>query len=266
VKIAYVSTLTEDYVLGLKVFIKSILLNNPATNFDYVLLEEGPISEKSKLELLSLYKNFKFKNINLSNYTNMVFSGIRQWRINPANRLEIFTLSEYDKIIFFDVDMLCTSDISALHTAPGDFLACYHPMANVERDMLGFIDGFNCGVMVIGNKYLNQQTIDNMLNIMRSKQWLGNQSTFNLYFKDEYKLLPKEYFLSTPFITDENFVSAKIFHFAGEVKPWSNLATQPTEEKYLDSKYCEYVLKEANNILLYRLLLRYNKVLATVVN
>lgn len=263
-KIAYVSTLTEDYVLGLKVFIKSILLNNPATNFDYVVLEEEPISEKSKAELKKLYGNFKFKNIELTDYTNISFSGIRQWKINPANRLEIFTLSEYDKVIFFDVDMLCTGDISILHTTPGDFLACYHPMANIERDMLGFIDGFNCGVMVIDKKYLNQQTVKDMFNIMKSKQWLGNQSTFNLYFKNEYKLLPKEYFLSTPFINETNFVNAKIFHFAGEVKPWSNLETQPTNEKYLESKYCEYVLKETNNILLYRLLLKYNSVLATV--
>jgi lipopolysaccharide biosynthesis glycosyltransferase len=265
VKIAYVSTLTEDYVLGLKVFIKSILLNNPATNFDYVILEEEPISEKSKLELKELYNNFKFRNIKLPNYTNISFSGIRQWRINPANRLDIFTLSEYDKVIFFDVDMLCTGDISALHTSSGEFLACYHPMADVEQQMLGFVDGFNCGVMAISNKFINQNTIDAMIDIMRSKKWLGNQSTFNLYFKEIYKLLPSEYFLSTPFINTDNFTNAKIYHFAGEIKPWHNLDTRAVGSEYLEKKYCPYVLSRTDHILLHRLLVKYNNILKTVV-
>lgn len=264
-KIAYVSTLTEDYVLGLKTFIKSILLNNPATNFDYIILEEGFISAKSKFELKQIYSNFIFKNIALTNYTGVAFSGIRQWRINPANRLEIFTLSEYDRVIFFDVDMLCTGDISALHTVPGDFLACYHPMAHNERQMLGFIDGFNCGVMVIGKQFLNQDTIDAMIDIMRSKEWLGNQSTFNAYFKKIYKLLPSEYFLNTPLMTADNFNNAKIYHFCGEIKPWQNCEIQVTDSDFLKKKYCPYVLSKTDHILLHRLLVKYNDILKTVI-
>jgi len=264
-KIAYVSTLTEDYVLGLKVFIKSILLNNPTTNFDYIILEEEPISAKSKFELKQIYSNFKFKNITLTNYTDVAFSGMRQWKINPANRLEIFTLSEYDRVIFFDVDMLCTGDISALHTVPGDFLACYEPMTHMEHQMLGFIDGFNCGVMAIDKRFLNQNTINEMIDIMRSKEWLGNQSAFNLYFKEIYKLLPSEYFLNTPFMTSDNFNSAKIYHFCGEIKPWQNRQIQATDSEFLKKKYCPYILSKTDHILLHRLLVKYDNILKTIV-
>lgn len=260
-KVAYVSTLTKDYILGLKVFIKSILENNPATNFDYVILEEEPFSELDRQSLLTVYKNFKFKTIQKENYSNISFSGIRQWRVNPANRLHIFTLDEYDKIIFFDIDMLCTGDISALHTTSGDFLACYHPMANIEKQMLGFEHGFNCGVMVIDKKFLNQNTIQGIFKIMKSKKWLGNQSAFNLYFKEIYKLLPNEYFLSTPFMNDSNFNDARIYHFAGDIKPWNNLDADNKDPHFLEKKYCLYVREKTNHILLHKLLVKYNKFL-----
>jgi len=264
VKIAYVSTLTEDYVIGLKVFIKSILINNPSLNFDYVILEEENISEKSKLELLAIYKNFKFKCIGSNKYTNMLFSGMRKWRINPANRLEIFTLSEYDKIIFFDIDMLCTGDISELHTLPGDFLACHDFMSEADQKMLNFIDGFNGGVMVISKRFLNKDTINSIVKLMRSKIWIGNQSAFNMYFKDVYKLLPSKYFLNTINMSTDTFSNATIYHFAGDVKPWQNLDAQASDVNYLEKKYCPYVLQKSNHILLRQLLIKYNKVLKTL--
>lgn len=262
--IAYVSTLTEDYVLGLKVFIKSILQNNPSLSFDYVVFEEGNISKESKLELLAIYKNFKFKRLNPNKYANMIFSGMRDWRINPANRLEILTLSEYDKIVFFDVDMLCTGDISELHTLPGDFLACHDFMPEVDCVMLGFTEGFNGGVMVIGKQYLCQHTIDSMTKLMRSKEWLGNQSAFNVYFRDIHKLLPDEYFLNTINMNMDTFQKAKIYHFAGDIKPWQNLNAHTSDINYLNQKYCSYVLAKSDHILLRQLLIKYNKILKTV--
>jgi lipopolysaccharide biosynthesis glycosyltransferase len=62
-KIACVSTITNDYVLGLRVFIRSILKNNTWFNYDYILLCEESITEENKKALLSDYAKFKFKDI-----------------------------------------------------------------------------------------------------------------------------------------------------------------------------------------------------------
>jgi lipopolysaccharide biosynthesis glycosyltransferase len=264
--IAFVSTLTKDYILGLKVFIKSIIKNNPDINYDYIIFEEEMFSDKDRSELLSVYKYFKFLPIDKARFSNITFSGARQWNVNPANRLQIFTLTDYEKIIFFDVDMLCTGNISEIFNTPGDFLACYHHMASEERAPLGFEHGFNCGVMVIDRKFCTEHTIAKMLEVMKSRKWLGNQSTFNLYFKDTYKLLPSKYFLSTPFMNKSNFDSAVIYHFAGGIKPWHNIGLDQDKDEYLEKKYCKHVIDNTDAKFLYRLLFKYNTILTSLLS
>jgi lipopolysaccharide biosynthesis glycosyltransferase len=223
-KIACVSTITNDYVLGLRVFIRSILKNNTWFNYDYILFCEENITEENKKALLTDYARFQFKQINFEEYNNLKFSGNRLWRINPGNRYEIFKIRGYDKIVFFDVDMLCLGDISEVFNTAGDFLACYTPLTDIKK--IGFKDGFNCGVMVIDKKFLTQETIDGLKSITQKKKFLGNQAAFNIYFKNYYKLLPQKYFETTPLLTLSSYRNACIIHFCGAIKPWQEKKTK----------------------------------------
>ena len=246
-KKAFVSTLSRGYLLGFKVFLKSILINNPSINIPYVVFNEGDLDSSDLDDLRKIYSNIILKDINSVNYKDCTFKNIRNWNINPANRLEIFTLGEYDKIIFFDVDMLCVGDISYLLSTEYDFGGVKHPMhESIEMQKNFIFDkeiGFNGGLLVIGKKFLNHDTILGIKKIIKSHTWFGNQSSLNIYFKEHIRFLPDKYFLSTPFMTFENIKTSIIWHFAGNKKPWEGEPFNGKNFDTLKEKFNNHVLK-----------------------
>jgi lipopolysaccharide biosynthesis glycosyltransferase len=267
-KIAFVSTLSKGYVLGFKVFLKSILINNPTINIPYVVFNEGDLDQDCYNEIKGIYDNVIFKDINFASYKDCKFKNLRNWNINPANRLEIFTLEEFDKIIFFDVDMLCLGDISYLLNVNCDFGGVKHPMhESIEMQKTFIYDkevGFNGGLLIVSKKFLNQQTISGIKEIINSHTWFGNQSSLNIYFKDQITFLPEKYFQSTPFMTFENIKTSVIWHFAGNKKPWEGATFDGKSFEILKEKYNNHVLKCTSFPVLIKVQKEYEKYKALI--
>jgi hypothetical protein len=84
----------------------SLKQHNPSFNLPYYIFTWGELSEANIAKLNKMYDKFIIKNINNKNYEGVEYSTKwRNWNINCINRFEIFTLREYDKLVFLDADM-----------------------------------------------------------------------------------------------------------------------------------------------------------------
>ena len=264
---AIVFTLTNSYTAALKVFLKSYLqFDNRIV--EAVVFEEEPITRENKEALLAIYPDISFNNF--TSHVPYVSTRRRKWQINPFNRLEIFKLN-YDKIIFFDTDMLILSNIDDLFDVSAPFGAVYHKYPDgVDSSTLNntFLynnkqfdpsRSFNAGLMIVAKQFLSCNVYEELVKISTSYRWLGNQGPINVFFNDKVKLLDDSYFVTTPELTYQLFKSAKILHFAGETKPWFN------GNYDLHDNFNHHVLETVKDrTVLLKCLLKYKKVLKEV--
>lgn len=261
-----VFTITNDYVDALRVFLYSYLQYNKLTP-PCVIIEEENITQYNKSEIKKIYPNVIFKTV-CNNYSFDRTFKRRKWRINPAKRFEIFTL-QYDSIVFFDADMIVCGNIEHLFSNPVAFGAVYHPNPDglhskllcsgskfLKNKNFNFDKCFNAGVMVINKQFLCEEVRLGLFKIYKSANWLGNQGPLNLYFNNLVTLLPAEYFISTPFITDSKLKNGLIFHYAGENKPW--LTTSNNIEDNFDSGIVSSIKER---VLLLKILTKYKQIL-----
>lgn len=261
-----VFTITNDYTQALMVFLYSFIQHNKIRP-QCVVIQEEPLSKTNKDKILSIYRDTVFKMVKGDYSFNKKFKR-RKWRINPANRFDIFTL-KYDKIIFFDADMIVCKTIEYLFDVDVMFGAIYHPNPDgshskvlvpgskfLKNKPYDFTKSFNAGVMVIDKKYLNKQVQNDLFELYKSADWLGNQGPLNFYFNNKVNILPSDYFVSTPHLNDKNLLDGRIFHFAGEKKPW--LTRSNNIEDNFDSGIVSSIKER---VLLLKVLTKYKQTL-----
>lgn len=240
-KIACCSTLNDLYFEGFLTFFYSLLQHNPKFSYPYYIFTWGDLSDKNINILKKVYPNFTFKNIDNSKYIDVEYSDKwRTWNINCINRFEIFTLNEYDKLVFLDADMLVLDSIDYLFDINVDFGAC-EIVKGSEMDHPGKFDktlkSFDGGLMIISKKYLNNDTQLELIKIAKQKKWTSDEPILNVYFDNtKTTYLPKEYNLLSPELTPKNFDSAKIIQFVGVQKPWFAGALKDRYDNYTITK------------------------------
>lgn len=245
-KIACCSTLNDQYFDGFITFFYSLQKHNPWFNGPYYIFSWGDLSETNIVKLKTIYDNFIIKHIDNLHYSHCQYTNeFREWNINCNNRFEIFTLEEYDKIIFFDVDMLCLGDIKEIFESNVSFGACTikesseidHP--SKYNKMLKSFDG---GLMVISKQYLTVNVRNELIDISLQKKWSSDEPILNTYFDNsKVTFLPKKYNTLTSEITELLLQEAKLIQFIGDKKPWFSGG--------LSEKYCPYVLQSIGLIL-----------------
>lgn len=268
-KLACCSTLNDFYFDGFLTFFHSLLIHNPTFNYPYYIFNWGELSEKNIDILKAVYKGFIFKDINNKDYEGCVYSDAwREWKINCINRFDIFTLSDYDRIVFFDADMLVLKDITDLFDIDVRFGAC-EIVDGSEIDHPGKfqkgVRSFDGGLMIISREFLNQTTKKSLIDIAFQKKWTSDEPILNVFFNNDITtFLPKIYNTLTPDLTPSTLSNAKIIQFVGTKKPWfrgsicdryddfaigriSNLPLLLKVEKLYNSYYNEAIKKYANN-------------------
>jgi lipopolysaccharide biosynthesis glycosyltransferase len=264
-KDAIVFTITNNYTRGLEIFLHSYKLKN---NYrpDCIIIEEEPILDSNKQKIVDIYPNSVFKSPSRGFDIKKTFWR-RKWSINPANRFSIFLIKNYEKIIFFDADMIVTDNIESLFSLKEDFSAVYHPhpdglRSNIlyphssyaEKTDFNFTNTFNAGLMVISKTFLNETTANNLFSIYKERDWLGNQGPLNVYFNSKVNIIDSKYFVSTPFLDKDNYAVGKIFHFAGSKKPWTTMSLR------LEDNFEEFIFENnSNRLSLQKLLIKYRK-------
>lgn len=202
-KVGLATILTDGYVSYFTHFVNSIKRNCPEImslpmkiitgrfNEDLPLCSEkdkknyirqngfsSGLSEANRSKVKRLFPNAEFKDMGLvERKTNGIIPNPHYWQI------ESFNLSEYDKLVYIDSDMLCLGDMTEL-------LALNHDMGVWGND--GY--DYNYGVFTVGKKFLNKETYEDILKLDPKEQnHHGCQDMLIDYFKDHMTTLPKRF-------------------------------------------------------------------------
>lgn len=242
--ILFTTHLDDNFINGALVMLYSMKKN--VKNFmDYPIkimhsTQIAGISLDNQQKLKKLIPHIEFEDINRDVYINAPVK-------YPKHRtaflsLECFRPSNYDKVFFFDCDMLCIQDISeGIENSPNDHVS---GCGGSPKDI-------NCGLMVIGKKYLNKQIYENMVNSISK---FGTTRLFTQHMINHvipsFNLLPEGYnwkvspqgHLTHNYQITEN---TKIIHWAGALptggrpvfsKPWE----QKEDENELSKLWYKY--------------------------
>ena len=233
---AYVSVLsTEGFVPGALVLWESLKRTEPAYAF-YLLVTQG-VSANCERELRSLGMNVLRDDSEVLTPPKPIGEGHR-WQ-HTFDKIKIFNLVEFEKIVYLDADMYVCRNIDALFDRP-------HFSAVENRGSQDWLDGrkyFNSGLMVIepsadefhAIKALIAPTISRCLDAGIA---CGDQNVLNVYVEnwpdradlhldDGYNVFwgsIDQYLSDFDFTlgTETGRRRISVIHFTGKSKPWIN--------------------------------------------
>jgi lipopolysaccharide biosynthesis glycosyltransferase len=245
---AIVYILESSYIKDFQVSLYSLIKHNEI-NSDIVIFYDKDDTKNKLIPITSKFDiNFVYKQIDIDFYSDCKFHSVnRRWKFSPAYRFEIFTLDNYNSILYLDCDTLICGNLDELLNTQCDFGACLLSPATTMYYSQG--NGFNAGVIKIGKKYLNPNVRSKITAYCKDKLNLsGNQIVLNKFFENKKYTLPQKYNVTTDLLTDSLLRDGIIFHFIGECKPGQHAFTE---------SYANYVLRNTGSHLLLRLYLRY---------
>ena len=258
-KICFTTTLDDKYVKGFLITFNSLLRVSKNFNYDVVVFEWGTLSEENKTIIKSLYPSTQFRLVEAGLYQDHSFDDtFRQWTYNCNYRFDIFALEEYEKVVFFDADMIFQLGAEELLKYEVDFGSC--PMEAGRIPQINNRVGFDAGLMVIGKKYLSKQVRQDLIDIansvpphqenFRTTNWFGNEPILNTYFLDKITWLPVNFNLVISEIMMGDFKRKNNFQFTGHNKPWYG---NTFETQF--SKFAIQNITDRNSIFLLKIIL-----------
>jgi len=220
-------------------------------SYDIVLFYDVYFKELEQLVAAYSDLKIKLKQIDCKLYSSLKWTiNNRDWEINPFYRYEIFKLKEYEKIMYLDLDVVILKDFTDIFDIKGDF--CAVELAKISN--LAYVAfgqrGFNAGVMLISNKYLNDNVYNELIELSAKTLYNGNQKPLNHYFGDKICFLDCCYNLTTDLLSLERIDAARIIHFIGDKKPWNNS---------IENAFCDYVKRISGEHLLFKSYSLYKK-------
>lgn len=256
-KFALVTTLDDSYVPGFFLTLDSILESSVEKDWDLIVLEWGRLSENNKKLISDFYPNGIFLQIDKQSYSHNLEQDktIRHWNYNCNHRFDVFGLEQYERVVYFDCDILFELDVADLLNMDVDFAACQMPHYKEYSQTISS-KIFNAGLMVIGKKYLNNKTKKDLIDLsnttppkigrIQSEKWVGNQPILNNYFFDKTTWLPQKYNFLVEDLYFESFKDSLNLHFNGSKKPWSANNLEDSFDRYIVSS----IKDKTENIIL----------------
>lgn len=202
---SYVTYFSGRYIIGAYALCLSL---RKFTNTKIIIL----YSENDDLSLFDGIKNIQF--IKCSKIKNSYTKTRRRFE-DVMTKLNIFTILNYDKLVYIDSDCVVNRDIEFLFSLPEGFYACPDWGLDYRTD-------FNSGMLVYTPSEKLKKYIFSNINKISSSDG-GDQGFLNVLFKNKVVLLPPEFnTLKRVYIEHPNILNIKdafIIHFVGE-KPW----------------------------------------------
>lgn len=232
-KTALVTMLNDDFVIGYRVMMYSLLSNNKWFDLPVVIINDG-LSQRSTVEVKSLYDNVIFKDINRRMYADVNFEMTAPRLRSTYYKLDTFSYDEFDRLVFLDVDMVILRDIKPLFD-------CFQPFTAVRgydpaRDCLR--NDINSGVFVVNKPFIGVSTYTDLIGIAKEGHRMPDQTTVNRYFRNKIHYLEKSFNVEKRMqyssVYRHIYLNARILHFVGE-KPWQPKTSQK-EEQYKDAE------------------------------
>lgn len=225
---------TENYLEGVLVLYKSLL--NSKTKYPFTVILSERISKKTenilhskKIQTIRITNEFNF-----NNYNNINLSGPVHWKYT-FEKLNIFSLTDYEKIVFLDSDMLIMENIDELFDKK--HMSAVGPAGGKYPGNENY-NGLNSGLLVIEPNKNDFENLIRLIPIVTGKlNNCGDQDVIIEYFIKEWRNstelhLDDKYNMIFPYIDYyiNNFgytlnekkskTNIKIIHFIGTKKPW----------------------------------------------
>lgn len=182
-------TLLDDgFVIAYKAFIKSFLHHNKWFDLDFVILDLG-ISDSNKKEMMKYYDKLIFKPIKYDNYKNVNMSVTHEKLKNTYYTCDVFSLYEYDRVVFMDMDIIVLQDMSDVFNCVAGFAACQS--YNKRKDRI--LQTVNSGVFVVNKQFLNENEYLRIIEVLKPGHKMPDQATVNIYFNNRMNFLEKKY-------------------------------------------------------------------------
>jgi lipopolysaccharide biosynthesis glycosyltransferase len=183
----FVTVCNKEYLIGFEVMLKSLIDNNPRVitdNLPFVIITNDLYPEDLVVSR-KIYNNIHIKRYDNSKYSQIEELKKKQMAFGDYTKYEIFSLTEFKKIIFLDSDTIILGNI--------DYLIDFKESFGCVREL--FIDQYNTGVMVIGNEYLNPKITEDLINLTNVYGITEHldQDIINNYFIDVITPIPLEY-------------------------------------------------------------------------
>ncbi len=238
-KILFTTVCNDEYAIGGHVMLYS--MRKYIKNFDqydvniYYNNEFASLSQKNQDTFKLIFPNVRFVHVNKECYFNSKLppAGNRAQGCKAAYlTLESFQEIDYDKVIMFDVDMLCIDDISELFDSNIQF-GIHHR---------------NTGFVVLGNRFRNQQIYEMLTNNIYSHDGqFMDQGIINNLLGQHFETLPRDYNCYPLSLMDQN---SKILHWAhyDHIKPWVVDEWKDKVELFQDVPAYPYPNKKTGNI------------------
>ena len=199
----------DEYVLGAKVMLYSMKKN--IKNLDrcdfkiYYNNTIAPLSEENQDSFRKIIPNIIIEHVDKECYLNSKIPPERNEGSKAAYlTLESFNETKYNKVILFDVDMLCIGDISDLF----------------DTDLQFGIFNRNTGFVVLGKNYRNQEVYEMLTSKIQSHNGdFMDQGIINNVFAGDFQKISRSY-NQYPLSTQTE--DTRILHWAhyDHVKPW----------------------------------------------
>ena len=241
-KVAITTVLDDKYMPGFLITFNSILQSSKNLNYDLVILEWGDLCDENKKLIKSLYNNTVFRMVDKASYAAHEYDNTwRTWTYNCNYRFDIFTYTEYDRVIFFDCDFIFQIDIAEIAKMNIDFGAAPASVRQVHQ--IKEEVGFEGGLLTIGKKYLNDKTKKALLDIansippfdkkIKTNKWVSDEPILNTFFLDKLTWLDAKYNLAVDKLTKAHFKSPHNFQFVGHNKPWYSTEITDQFDKFV---------------------------------
>ncbi len=222
----------ENYSRYAAVVIASILANakdDDDLNF-YIL--DGGISEDSQSKILQL-KAIKDCKINFVKIDNELFSDFVHVKTHGYLSLPAYyrlkaasLLSDLERIIYFDCDVVVNSSLEKLFTFDLDGLPI-GGVSDIKPQMRRKNPGYvNSGVLVMDLECIRKHNIEKELTDWTNEHFseikMGDQQIINEVLKGRIKLLPSKWNVQSSNFTNRSSyeVHPNIIHYVGRQKPW----------------------------------------------
>lgn len=250
-KICLATVTTKEFIPATLVMLHSFLKHNPWFKGEIVIIHDDlEIIYRQYLEIC--FNRVKFFPVSSQLKTHLKpLLLLRPDLLHLLARfysLETFRLRGYDKVLFYDGDILFRASIQALFEKDEKLICCgeglYYTNACRDRTSLDHLQNveskktdvlrntFNGGFLLVDHLLLTDHHYNGLLEMLNIARWkkikvrMTDQAVFNLYFAGQQTLVNCEYNYLLRYRSEIEtkegigLDEAKVLHYCGPTKPW----------------------------------------------